>query len=158
MTIDDYWDVIEAAHGDPARIRAALTKLPADEIYSWLEHQAALMVASYSWELWGAAYIANGGCSDDGFDYFRGWLMAQGRRAWERVLADPDALAELVGGDQDHECADLIFIGAQAYEEVTGQYPNGPKIRLPNLGDSWDFDDGDDMRRRYPRLTQALCD
>ncbi|MFF5497583.1 DUF4240 domain-containing protein [Streptomyces aquilus] len=37
----------------------------------------------------------NGGCSDDGFDYFRGWPIAQGREDFERATADPDALAEL---------------------------------------------------------------
>jgi len=26
----------------------------------------------------GAAYIINGGCSDDGFEYFRRWLVLQG--------------------------------------------------------------------------------
>jgi hypothetical protein len=33
---------------------------------------------------WGAAYLANGGCSDDGFDYFRGWLIGQGRKCTRR--------------------------------------------------------------------------
>ncbi|MFC9245678.1 DUF4240 domain-containing protein [Streptomyces sp. NPDC057136] len=45
--------------------------------------------------LWAAAYVINGGCSDDGFDYFRGWLIAQGREVFERTAADPDALAEV---------------------------------------------------------------
>ena len=39
---------------------------------------------SYRWDLWGAAYLANGGCSDDGFDYFRGWLIGQGRKVSAR--------------------------------------------------------------------------
>ena len=51
------------------------------------------MNESYRWDLWSAAYLANGGCSGDGFDYFRGWLIGQGRTAYETVLADPDALA-----------------------------------------------------------------
>jgi hypothetical protein len=47
---------------------------------------------------WGAAYLANGGCSDDGFDYFRGWLIGQGRKVYETVLADPDSLAAHADG------------------------------------------------------------
>ena len=31
--------------------------MPAAEIYSYLEHQAQQMERSYSWELWGAAYV-----------------------------------------------------------------------------------------------------
>ncbi|MER7341367.1 DUF4240 domain-containing protein [Streptomyces sp. NPDC000075] len=37
----------------------------------------------------GTAHGANGGCSDDGFDYFCGWLITQGPEAFERVVADP---------------------------------------------------------------------
>ncbi len=39
--------------------------------------------------------MLNGGSCDDGFDYFRGWLIAQGRATFERIVADRDALAEL---------------------------------------------------------------
>jgi hypothetical protein len=52
------------------------------------------MAESYRWDLWGAAYLINGGCSDDGFDYFRGWLLSQGRAIWQATLADPDSLAD----------------------------------------------------------------
>jgi Protein of unknown function (DUF4240) len=34
-----------------------------------------LMNASYQSRLWGAAFVLMGGCSDDAFDYFRGWLI-----------------------------------------------------------------------------------
>ncbi|MFL6076856.1 MAG: DUF4240 domain-containing protein [Mycobacteriales bacterium] len=37
------------------------------------------MAESYQGDLWGAAYLINGGASDDGFDYFRGWLIARTR-------------------------------------------------------------------------------
>lgn len=35
----------------------------------------------------------HGGCSDDSFDYFRGWLTAQGKEVFLNALADPDSLA-----------------------------------------------------------------
>jgi hypothetical protein len=38
---------------------------------------------AHRWDLWAAAYVINGGASDDGFEYFLGWLMAQGRARWE---------------------------------------------------------------------------
>jgi Protein of unknown function (DUF4240) len=43
---------------------------------------AALGAESYDWNLWGAVYLMQGGCSDDAFDYFRGWLVMQGRSSW----------------------------------------------------------------------------
>src|SRR5262245_53974222 len=52
---------------------------------------------SCSWNLWGAAYLMNGGCSDDGFEYFRAWLMAQGRRTFEKAVEDADTKATKAG-------------------------------------------------------------
>ena len=54
-----------------------------------------MLAASDKEDLWGAAYLINGGCSDDGFDHFRGWLMTQGREVFARAVAEPDSLAEL---------------------------------------------------------------
>ena len=49
---------------------------------SGVKRRGLLVARSYDWNLWGAAYLMKGGCSDDAFDYFRGWLVAQGRRVW----------------------------------------------------------------------------
>ena len=160
MQLDDLWQIIETARageGDTADlVRQALAQRPADEIYSYLELQSSLMEQSYTWELWGAAYVANGGCSDDGFDYFRGWLLAQGRAAFERALSEPDSIADLVEEQEEAEYEDMIGAAVLAYKDVTGAYPDGPPVMLPNLGESWDFDDADEMRRRYPRLWAKL--
>jgi hypothetical protein len=53
------------------------------------------MADSYRNLLWAAAYLINGGCSDDGFESFRCWLIVQGRTVFERSVADPDTLADL---------------------------------------------------------------
>jgi hypothetical protein len=157
------WDIVEAAraNGDEPhviaeRVRADLAARPADEIYSYLEQQAALMQQSYTWDLWGAAYVANGGCSDDGFDYFRGWLIAQGQAAFERALRDPDSLADLIAEPDTSDCEDMIGAPVLAYKDVTGAYPDGPRTELPALGPGWDFDDEAEMSRRYPRLWDKL--
>jgi hypothetical protein len=39
--------------------------------------------------------VINRRCSDDGFDYFRSWLMLQGRETFGRAVAAPDSLADL---------------------------------------------------------------
>jgi len=36
-----------------------------------------------------------GGASDDGFEYFRGRLVAQGRAVYDQAVTDPDSLAGL---------------------------------------------------------------
>lgn len=42
----------------------------------------------------GSADVVHGGASDDGFEYFRCWLISRGRVVYERVLNIPDDLAE----------------------------------------------------------------
>jgi hypothetical protein len=52
---------------------------------------------------------------DDGFEYFLGWLMAQGRTRWEATLADPDSLADIVDADTgDLDGEELLYVALAA--------------------------------------------
>ncbi|MXQ07259.1 DUF4240 domain-containing protein [Alphaproteobacteria bacterium GH1-50] len=42
-------------------------------------------------DIWALAYLLMDGCSDDAFEYFRNWLVLQGRTVFTSILADPDA-------------------------------------------------------------------
>ncbi len=115
----------------------------------------------YGWPLWGAAYLLNGGCGDDGFDDFRGWLVTRGRAVFEAALADPDSLADVVTTDELYEvaCEDVLGAAWEAHQQLTGRnLPAGSaRAPRPELGEGWDFDDDAEMRRRYPRIS-ALVD
>ncbi|KJY36516.1 DUF4240 domain-containing protein, partial [Streptomyces sp. NRRL S-495] len=94
MDAQQFWKLIEEAssqvpardNGDAVveRATALLALRPAQEIVAAQQILWSLMADSYRAPLWSAAYVINGGCSDDGFDYFRGWLIAQGRGTFER--------------------------------------------------------------------------
>lgn len=85
--------------------------------------------------LWRAVGRIEGGlCSDDGFDYFALWLVAQGQGTYKAVLADPDALADvaevraLVGrhprewcDDEWPEWEELDYVAQEVFDELTGQ-------------------------------------
>lgn len=171
MNKQQFWQLIEAARNQAsnpndceavAREAASLlASRPVEEIVAAEQVLWGLMVDSYTNPLWAAAYLANGGCSDDGFDYFRGWLIAQGREVFERVVADPDALAELpivqasAADGVDLEGEDMLGIAWNAHISATGdQLPSPPTIRYRELDPTWnfDFDDHDEMTRRLPRL------
>lgn len=164
MTREEFWQIIDQARKgteDVEQIAATLqslleTRTPA-EVLAFLENQSRLMEESYSWKLWGAAYLINGGCSDDGFDYFRGWLLAQGEEVWRRAVKNPDTLAEIVEED-DATAEDMISAAAAAYEALTGEYPDGIEVDLPELGEDWDFEDEDEMRERYPGLAEIFLE
>ncbi|HWS37456.1 MAG TPA: DUF4240 domain-containing protein [Actinoplanes sp.] len=173
MTVDRFWSFVEqgrAAAEDPSdaaevaeQTSRVLTGLAVTEVAALSQPLHDLMVASYRVDLWGAAYQINGGCSDDGFEYFRGWLLAQGREVFERAVADPDSLADLpviregAEEDLDLECEDMIGVVADAYHALTGTYelPQA-EGHLPELGHFWDFDDEHEIRRRLPRLAALL--
>jgi hypothetical protein len=78
---------------------------------------------------------------------------------FEAALADPDSLADVVTVDDadEAECEAMLGAARDAYRRATSaDLPMDSIIRLPELGDSWDFDDEAECRRRYPRLTEIF--
>ncbi|WP_405796887.1 DUF4240 domain-containing protein [Streptomyces sp. NBC_01506] len=172
MNKQQFWQLIDAARdqvsdsgdGEAVARRASeiLAGRPAEEIVAAQQSLWDLMADSYTSPLWAAAYITNGGCSDDGFDYFRAWLLARGQQVFERVVADPDTLAELpvvrasaAEGDE-LECESVLGIVWDAHIKATGaELPDDAfSIRYAALDPGWDFDFSDhaEMSRRLPRL------
>ncbi len=123
---------------------------------------------AHQWLLWGAAYLIRGGCSDDSFDYFKGWLVAQGRTTFEAAVADPDSLVAVANlGDhpsKDYESEELMSAASTAHEAATGddelywealamaQAAADVKEYTGPAGEDFDFDDPADMGIRLPRL------
>ncbi|WP_164017452.1 DUF4240 domain-containing protein [Pyxidicoccus trucidator] len=109
-----------------------------------------LMARSYDWNLWGAAYVLNGGCSDDGFEYFRAWLIGQGKKVFEAVLADPDSLVDYA--DDEVESEDLLYVAGRAYEEQTGDELPSVTVDLSDepRGEEWEEEE---LPERFPRLS-----
>ncbi|MFC8453561.1 DUF4240 domain-containing protein [Kitasatospora sp. NPDC057223] len=178
MDTKQFWQLIEEArsqvlvpdNGDAiAEGAAALLAIrPVEEILAAQQALWDLMADSYRAPLWGAAYVINGGCSDDGFDYFRGWLITQGRETFERVITDPDALAALpvvrafAERGIDGDCEATLSIAWTAYQTATGEnLPDGAfSIRYPKLDPEWGFNfaDRDELSRRLPRLTDLYSE
>jgi hypothetical protein len=135
--------------------RDRLVKLSPDDIRKIDQQFTRQLSRSYSWELWGAAYIINGGCSDDCFDYFRAWLIMQGSAVFNAAIREPDSLADYRHLSQPAEIEDALSVTRDAYHTVTGEEPDGDGLN-PKLGPGWDFDDHLEMRRRYPRLCRKF--
>ena len=161
MTTDQFWKIIEDARAeDPepesvaAAVGSTLESLSADEVLGFERELTKRRAESFRWDLWAVAYIANGGCSDDGFEYFRGWLIAKGRSYFEAALADPVRAAD--GAEPDaNECEDMLYVAAQAYKAKTGGYP--PKSDLPfpkePTGKAWEEED---LESLYPELWERF--
>ncbi|WP_412739722.1 DUF4240 domain-containing protein [Krasilnikovia sp. MM14-A1259] len=169
MRTDDFWAVIGRATADrpgtPGEVAdravAELAGRDPQEIIAWARHLDKVMAASATEDLWAAAYLINGGCSDDGFDHFRGWLIAHGRDVLARAVRAPDSLSELPSVQAAartgavFEAEEVLCVPAQAYERATGSaLPASPAPPgRPDPAQLWDFDDEDEMHRRLPRLS-----
>lgn len=147
-------------------LKAELLPLPPEEILEFRRLFDDRVAAAYKIDLWGAGYLINGGCSDDGFHYFRCWLVGQGKAVYQRALENPDTLADILTGDWPCE-ASLDAAPARAWEERTGRTDKEfyealgePASSLPDVeeGEDWDFDDDEEMRRRFPRLSLLYLD
>jgi hypothetical protein len=158
VDIERFWEIIETAGGASCEDRAAavtakLVQLGREETAEFVRLFDGTLAQLYTWDLWAVAYIIQGGCSDDGFEYFRGWVISQGRRAHSLALSDPGALGLAIdpdSEDEERECEDLLYAGVQAYEELTGDYPNRarPIVNSP-AGVRWEEDE---LEGRFPAV------
>ena len=176
MTRDEFWDHIRAtrrldpeAHSE--RLAKRLSKLPIDQILDFVRLWDEFDAAAYRRDLWAAAYLINGGCSDDGFQYFCWWLLLQGRAVYEAAVANPDTLAGVVDGDEEVEAGvgpgmDAWFIATGTRKDEAGYDAYGRALQahrpkrppLPKLSPRWDFDNDDEVRKRFPRLAKMYLD
>jgi hypothetical protein len=142
MNRAEFWQLIDSTR--PKGFWAAL-------------HSGALevMAESYRWDLWGAAYIVNGGCSDDGFEYFRAWLISQGRQYYEKCLRDPEAVGARAERDDRAEDEEFMYCAAEAYQEKTGrELPRIEVARSPTpAGHPWEESD---LPKLYPKLAKKF--
>ncbi|MFK4085895.1 DUF4240 domain-containing protein [Kribbella sp. NPDC020789] len=153
---------VEDTYGDTEEFAAALTDVLAElepaEIAAFDHEFQRLYADSYRVDLWAAAYLICGGASDDAFDYFRGWLIAQGQSAWDAALADPDTLTDLLdpATDADFDGDLVMYAAADAYERVAGA--TLPPIAGPEVpaGEAFDFEDEAELRIRLPRLSARI--
>ncbi|MEU9126718.1 DUF4240 domain-containing protein [Kitasatospora sp. NPDC048540] len=167
----DFWQLIDetrdAAEGDPDDQADALVErlaqLTPDDVIDFARLFEARFQRAYRTELWGAAHLLMDGAPDDAFDYFRCWLIGQGREVFEGAVHEPDALADLVPDfdeEEDGDAEDLGYAADEAYEALTGlplpdlgmEQPDGPE------GEPFDFDDPEIMAKRFPRLWERFGD
>jgi hypothetical protein len=161
----DFWQLIDeardAADGDPDDqadlLVERLAQLTPDEVIDFARLFEARFQRAYTWELWGAARLLLGEASEDAFDYFRCWLIAQGREVFEGAVHQPDDLAELVPDfdeEEDGDAEELGYAADEAHEQLTGLPLPDLDLRQPRepAGPPIDLDDSAALAARYPNL------
>ncbi|MER5885219.1 DUF4240 domain-containing protein [Streptomyces sp. NPDC001941] len=170
MDETEFWEIVDstraAAEGDPEEhadlLVERLLRFDPDSVLDFARHFEARYNRAYRWDLWGAAGVLLGGAGDDAFDYFRCWLIGQGREVFEGALAEPDALAELLedfDDEIDGDGEELGYAADEAYEQLTGAV--APDLGIPPQaaepeGSPLDLEDDDVLAGRFPRLWERF--
>ncbi|WP_307128995.1 DUF4240 domain-containing protein [Streptomyces sp. B1I3] len=166
MDETEFWEIVdstrEAADGDPEDhadlLVERLVRLDPDSVLDFARHFEARYNRAYRWDLWGAAAVLLGRAGDDAFDYFRCWLIGQGREVFEGAVQDPDGLADLLDDfdeELDGDGEELGYAADEAYEQLTGAV--APDLGLPPqaakpAGTPFDVEDDAVLADRFPAL------
>ncbi len=171
MDLEQFWQIIETSRQrlgpeppeetDPQYedLAKLLAELSPEELVSFRDHFQDRMNEAGGQKLRDAVSFLQHDYSISGFTDRRAWLIAQGRRAFETVVADPDALADVpvypMAGIFRYECYHDLM--SRTYEDMTGD-------KLPAYAGSQPDEPGnipDPMRglneltRRFPRIAAA---
>jgi hypothetical protein len=131
-----------------------LSQLPAQQIVDFQRIRHALDERAYTWDLWGAAYVIEDGCSDDCFRDFRAYLISLGREPYEAAMRDPDSLAPVVQDAEEGDWENADNVAPDAYESVAGEDIPADDSDLSGdpRGEPWDDEAQEALVQRYPQL------
>jgi hypothetical protein len=140
VTADRFWEIVAASRTcvDPedyvsarrqqaVRFRELLLALTDGELRGFASRFGERLDEAYSppgQGLWAVAFDIGGGCSDDSFDDFRGWLISMGREVFEAAVRDPETVhevAERAGLEDDVFFEDYEFILSRVLGERAGR-------------------------------------
>ena len=87
--IDRFWRTVDAAGRDRERLRAALMAMTKEEVHRFQDIFVEMAV-----ELRGEPHTFHvaPGVSEDGLEDISNWVVSQGRKQYEAVLADPSLM------------------------------------------------------------------
>ncbi|MCL7765444.1 DUF4240 domain-containing protein [Polaribacter sp. Z014] len=99
-----------------------IEKLTPKEIIGFRLRTDKFLYDTYNSEMWCAGYIMNGGCSDDGFEYFRNWVISRGKETYYKGKENPDSLiSEFIEGEDYYDFESFWYVALTAFENKTGK-------------------------------------
>jgi hypothetical protein len=182
----DFWDTIDritasTEHAIASALVAELARLPIPRVARFHDSLISAANEALTWELWKAADIIHRApTSQDGFCYFRLWLVGQGSKVFASAVRDPDSLAthpwiirlasQKDWADENYPWAEsLMYTSENAYEQIMAklgpeaaaqvEYPEELDRRpseVPNKPEQWRWNDEPEIRRRFPNLVSLF--
>ena len=176
MDEEQFWAIVQTAvdeAGDDEEaylevVKRELSKLSLKEMIGFRLRTDKLLYDSYTSEMWCAGYLMNGGCSDDGFEYFRLWVISRGRKVYEAAMANPDNLIDYIDDDDEMDFFEFElfwYVALEAFEEAVDaelyDYVDDDNFKTcegnyPNFEFNWEEDEPESMQKLCPRLFEKF--
>lgn len=128
MSEDLFWELVERAKQESTTafergimLRLELQLFSGKAISNFADILASKLNDLYSHELWAVVYIARGGCSDDAFEFFRAWIISEGRETFEKAKFDPESIVDLISQAETIQLDQLLYAADEAYGRRTGK-------------------------------------
>lgn len=145
MDTDLFWEMIEisrqAAESTPEQIMILgddLENLEPNEIIRFQEFLDEKLCDAYTWDVWALAYIAQDGCSDDEFEYFRAWLILQGRTLFKSTVEDIHNVLDDIPAGLGTRAEGFLNLTGSIYQSQTGKnLPAGKQSPCDLKGTAW---------------------
>ncbi|MCB5198512.1 DUF4240 domain-containing protein [Loktanella sp. TSTF-M6] len=155
-----FWDLIdEGLTSQPIVERIdtlpeRLAAFKATAIRDFEKIRRSLEARAYRWDVWALAYLLQGGCSDDAFENFRGWLVLQGREVFEGAIADPDSFDVTLHSGTASGINGLRDAAPVAYEMRQGKAMK--PVKMPLMDVSGPEIAEDDFASALPRVAALV--
>ena len=176
MDEEQFWAIVQTAVDDAGDdedeylevVKRELSKLSLKEMIGFRLRTDKLLYDSYTSEMWCAGYLMNGGCSDDGFEYFRLWVISRGRKVYEAAMANPDNLIDYIDDDAEMDFFEFElfwYVALEAFEEAVDaelyDYIDDENFKTcegnyPNFEFNWEEDEPESMQKLCPRLFEKF--
>jgi len=170
---DLYWAIIDKSLKNTKNQEAQeqflikeIGKLTPKQMIGFRLRTDKLLYDTYNSEMWCAAYIMNGGCSDDGFEYFRNWVISRGKEIYYKAKQNPDNLiSEVDENEEMYEFESFWYVALEAFQEKTGKdlydYIDEDNFKTkegkyPQIEFTWQEENPESMEKICPKLYNKL--
>jgi len=164
-----YWQIVQESLNNSGTqddqqeyLVRRLQKLNPKDIVGFRLRTDKLLYDTYNSEMWCAGYIINGGCSDDGFEYFRNWVVSRGEDVYYKAKQNPDTLIEQVDEVAEfYEFEDFWFVALKAFKNKTGKdlydFIDDASFKFkeghyPSFDFTWEEENPESMKTICPNL------
>lgn len=173
MDEESYWKIVENSLKETTNqedqelyLISALEQLSPKEMIGFRLRTDKLLFDSYTSNLWCADYIISKGAMEDGFDYFRCWLISKGKEAFYKTQENSDYLVNLVENEPKvYDFESFWYVAFTAFKNTTDKeaeaYIDYEKFtttdeHYPILEFNWNVDEPKTMAKVCPKLFEKF--